>query len=117
MARNINQTRYKLTALAFDKRGRLLSIGTNSYIKTHPVQAKYACKAKEDYKIYLHAEIDALIKARGKVHRLVISRLEKDGRNLPSKPCPICQLAIEDYGVAEVEYTTQDEEKECISIS
>lgn len=100
-----NQTKYKLTALAFDKRGRLLSVGTNSYVKTHPLQAKYAKKANTEYKVYLHAEIAALIKAKGKVHKLVISRLGSDGRFLPSKPCPICQMAIEDFGVAEVEYT------------
>jgi len=98
-------TRYKLTALAFDKKGRLLSVGTNNYVKTHPVQAKYAKKANEDYKIYLHAEIDALIKAKGKVHKLVISRLGANGQFLPSKPCPVCQMAIEDFGVVEVEYT------------
>jgi deoxycytidylate deaminase len=98
-------TKYKLTAMAFDKKGRLLSVGTNSYLKTHPVQAKYAKLANVEYKIYLHAEVAALIKAKGKVHKLVISRLGKDGQFLPSKPCAICQRAIEDFGVVEVEFT------------
>jgi len=102
-------TKHKLTALAFDKKGRLLSVGTNSYVKTHPVQAKYAALANEGYKIYLHAEINALIKARSKVHRLVISRIGKDGKFKPSKPCAICQLAIEDFGVSVVEYTDNEE--------
>lgn len=98
-------TKYEITALAFDRKGRLLSIGRNNYLKTHPIQAKYAQQAGEHYRIYLHAEIDALIKARKPVHRLVISRVNKAGEFMLAKPCPVCTKAIQDYGVEIVEYT------------
>ena len=35
-------TKHKITAIIYDKKGRVLSIGQNSYIKTHPYQAKIA---------------------------------------------------------------------------
>lgn len=100
-----SRSRPKLTALAYDKRGRLLSVGTNSYIKTHPAQAKYSKKAGKPDAIYIHAELAALLKARGKVHKLVVVRYGKNGQPLLAKPCAACQLAIHDFGVKSVEHT------------
>lgn len=97
--------RPKLTALAYDKRGRLLSVGTNSYIRTHPLQAKYSRKAGKPDAIYIHAELAALLKARGKVHKLVVVRYGKKGQPLLAKPCAACQLAINDWNVEIVEHT------------
>lgn len=97
--------RYNITALAYDKSGRLLAVGKNSYIKTHPMQAKYARKAKKPAAIYLHAEIDALIKARGPVYKLVVLRYTNDGKPARAKPCEVCQLAITDLKVKKVEHT------------
>jgi deoxycytidylate deaminase len=96
--------RQSITALAFDKRGRLLSVGRNSYTKTHPVQMRYARKVGKPGAIYLHAEIAALIKARGEVYKLVVNRQGARGP-LPACPCDICQGAIFDYGVKIVEHT------------
>lgn len=97
--------RYNVTALAYDKRGKLLAVGQNSYIKTHTLQAKYAAKVSRPKAIYLHAEIDALIKARGPVHKLVVLRYDNAGKPANSKPCSICQLAIRDFHVKHVEHT------------
>lgn len=99
--------RYQLTALAYDKRGNLLAIGNNSYTRTHPVQWVYSCKVGKPAGIYIHAELDALLKAknRGKVHRLVVTRFGKNGQPLPAAPCPACRLAIKDFGVKVVEHT------------
>lgn len=94
-----------LTALAYDKRGRLLSVGHNSYVRTHPLQAKYSKKAGKPDAIYIHAELAALLKARGKVHKLVVVRYGKNGQPLLAKPCAACQLAINDFGVKLVSYT------------
>ncbi len=94
-----------ITALAYDKRGRLLSVGRNSYVKTHPLQAKFARQAGTPDKIYLHAEIDALIKAGTRVHRLVVIRKDKYGRDMLAKPCSCCQLALKFFGVNQVEHT------------
>ena len=96
---------HNLTAFAYDKRGRLLSIGRNSYVKSHPVQARFAKKCGHPQKIYLHAEIDALIKARTKVHRLVVVRIKADGNYGSAKPCAVCQQAISFFGVASVTHS------------
>lgn len=97
--------KHKITALAYDKRGRLLSVGTNSYIRTHPLQAKYGMKAGKPAAVYLHAELHALLKAREQVHKLVIVRFHKNGQPALAKPCPACQLAIKDFKVKVVEHT------------
>ena len=36
------KSRQNITAVIYDKRGRVLSIGKNQYLKTHPLQAKHA---------------------------------------------------------------------------
>jgi len=96
-----------ITAILYDKKGKILSIGKNSYIKTHPLQAKSAQAVGEDYKIFLHAEIDALVKAKNwdKAHKLVITRFTKDGVPVMAKPCKVCQHAINLAGIKYVEHT------------
>ena len=97
--------KYEITALAYDKRGKLLSVGINSYTRTHPLQAKYGRRAGKPNAIYLHAELAALLKAREQVHKLVVLRYDKDGKPALAKPCPACQLAIREFNVKHVEYT------------
>ena len=97
--------RHHITALAYDRKGRLLAVGTNSYTKTHPLQAKFAEKSGKPGAVYLHAEIAALVKAKGKVHRLVVLRYGSKGQPLLAKPCKACQLALTHYGVKEIEHT------------
>lgn len=97
--------RQQITALAYNKKGRLVSVGRNSYTQTHPLQARYAEKAGKPNAIYLHAEIAALVRAREPVHKLVVVRYGANGRPLLAKPCKACQLAINDYGVKYVEHT------------
>ena len=98
--------RQQITAVIFDKRGRVLSIGQNSYVKTHPLQAHYASKVGLDPKIYLHAEVAALVKLRkGKPHKILIERFGKKGQPLTAKPCPICEQAIRQAGIKRIEYT------------
>lgn len=101
----MSKKRFDLTAFAYDKRGRLLAVGRNSYIQTHPLQAKFAKKAGRPQAIYVHAELAALMKARQQVHRLVVVRYNKDGSPGNAKPCEICQLAIKEFGVKHVEHT------------
>lgn len=100
-----SKKRYNITAFAYDKKGKLLSVGKNSYTKTHPLQAKYAIKADRPLSIYLHAEIAAMIKARGKIHRIVVTRFDHKGKPKLARPCPACQLALHDYGVKHIEHT------------
>lgn len=101
----MSNKRFNITAFAYDKKGNLLSVGLNSYTKTHPLQAKYAKRSGRPAAVFLHAEVAALVKARGKVHKLVIMRHTKDGKAALAKPCKSCQLAINDFNVREVFHT------------
>ena len=97
-----------LTARCFDKKGRLLSIATNSYHKTHPLQKYFASKVGQPAKVYLHAEIAAIIKAGDKpIYKIVITRFNpKTHKALNAKPCPICAEAIRAFGIEYVSFTT-----------
>jgi tRNA(Arg) A34 adenosine deaminase TadA len=100
-----HEGKYRLAALAYDAKGRLLSVGLNSYGKTHPMQARYAMKANWPGRIYLHAEIHALIKAKAPVHSLFVARARKDGTPALAKPCPLCHIAIQEAGVRILHHT------------
>lgn len=97
--------RYDITALAYNRKGKLIAVGKNSYEKTHPLQAKFSRRAGRSAAIYLHAELAACLKAREPVHRIVVARYDKKGRPVNAKPCPACQLALKFFNVKEVEHT------------
>lgn len=97
--------KYDITAMAYDKKGKLLAVGRNSYVKTHPLQAKFAKEAGKEHAVYLHAELSALLKSRAKVHKLVVFRYDAAGNPANSRPCAACQLAIKYFGVRHVEHT------------
>ena len=95
-----------VVAKAYNRRGDLIARAANSYSKTHPLQAKYAERVGKPKAIYLHAEIACLLKAGTQtVHRLMVERYYSNGEPALAKPCPICRLAIKDWGVKLVEYT------------
>ena len=98
----------KLRATIYDKRGRVLSVGENSYCKSHPKQAEFAKIAGREEAIYLHAEIAAIIKLKEKAndaYKIFIERYNSNGKPLLAKPCEICQIALEMAGIEIVEYT------------
>ena len=107
MANHHSSQRQEITAIIYDKKGRVLSIGKNSYVKTHPTQAKYAYNAGEPYKQFLHAEIHAIIKCAhlDKAYKISVFRHNKSGEPLYAKPCPICQSAIAATKIKIVEHT------------
>ena len=89
---------HHLTATIYDKRGRVLSIGYNSYVKTHTIQAKYAAAVGLPEKQFIHAEMAAILKCRNldKAYRIMVTRFNKKGEPLCAKPCKICMEAIRD---------------------
>lgn len=103
----MTKARFDLTAIIYDKRGKVLSIGKNSYVKTHPYQAKCAERVGLPDKQFLHAEIHAILKCRKleKAHKIVVTRFGKDGEEKTAKPCPVCMSAIEAAGIKIVEHT------------
>lgn len=105
----MSKNKQKIKATIYDRKNRVLSVGVNSYTKTHPLQAHYASLCGNRHKIFLHAEIAALIKCKNKKpYRIVIERYNKSGKPLLAKPCELCQAAIEKAGIKVVEYTQGD---------
>lgn len=99
--------KFSMTAIIYDKRGRVLSVGKNSYVKTHPMQAAHAHRAGEPYKVYLHAEIAAIVKCKSldKAHKISIFRYLEDGSPAEARPCKICAGAIRLAGIKHIEHT------------
>lgn len=101
----------RLAAAVFYK-GKVVSIGVNQH-KTHPFAAKY-CRHPEA--IFLHAEVDAINKAKKKLTEqelkkatLVIVRVKQDVNKKTefgiAKPCNGCEKCIEAHGIKNVIYT------------
>ena len=102
--------KHNVTAIITSKKGRVLSIGRNNYLKTHPIQAKYAIAVGEPMRHFLHAEIDAIIRCKHieQAHKISVYRFDKNGKNRLAKPCSICMSAIEAANIKLVEYTQND---------
>ena len=96
-----------ITAIIYDKRGRVLSIGKNNYLKTHPYQAEIAARVGLPEKQFIHAEIDAIIKCRSleRADRILVTRVNRRGKYLLAKPCEICTEAIRLAGIPNVEWS------------
>lgn len=92
------QVKHNITAIIYDSKGNILSIGKNDYKKSHPIQAKMAEECGEHHKIFLHAEIDAIIKCKklDKAYRIFVSRVNSGGKYRLAKPCRICSHAIKE---------------------
>lgn len=98
--------------------GAVLSDGYNSYLswnsyRTHPLQAKYAKKAHDPFKIHLHAEIGGIVQALSqgirqqdlKYYTMYVARVLKDGSTASARPCPVCLGALEAFGITRIYYT------------
>lgn len=92
---------YRLGALLFDKRHRVLSCRPNSY-RTHP-KALYFGRYP-----YLHAEAHAVF-SHGmdncKYHNLLVVRVDSKGRLTMAKPCASCTELIKHVGIKDVFYS------------
>ena len=94
-------------ALLLNK-NRVVVSATNLETKSHPTQAKYAKKAGLHEKIYLHAEIAALVKCREECDTIVVARVNSLNKLRNAKPCPICSLALQEAGINKICYTTDE---------
>lgn len=101
------QKKHHITAVIYDKRGKVLSVGQNSFIKTHPLQAFHANKVNLPEKQYLHAEVAALVKCRdlSKAHSIFVARYSADGVPVLAKPCAICMSALRAAGIKIINHT------------
>jgi tRNA(Arg) A34 adenosine deaminase TadA len=102
----MSRKKYVIKATTYDKRDRIISVGHNNYTKSHPLMAHFGKLVGLPEKIYLHAEVDALIRAGDKVpHSIVIERYNAEGLPELAKPCPVCDAAIKAWGVKYVFWT------------
>ena len=104
-----------ITAIIYDKKGRILSIGKNSYIKTHTLMYKISKQlnpSETPKRIYIHAEIDAIVKCENldKAYKILVVRINAAGEKALAKPCPICMSAIVKSGIKIIEYSDNDTE-------
>jgi deoxycytidylate deaminase len=90
---------------------KIVSVGTNKY-KTHPIMYKFK---KNDQAIFLHAEVDAIVKASKKLTEkqmgkaeLIVVRVLNDGTPAISKPCDGCKLCISDYNIKKTYYIKEN---------
>ncbi len=109
---SFNKTQYVATAYIKNKRGRVLSIGKNSYIKTHPKMVKLGRRLGylHHEKRFIHAEIDALNKCVNleKAYSIEVYIYSKgSNRYTTSMPCPICTMALKESGIRFVDFQDQ----------
>jgi cytidine deaminase len=104
------KARQNIIATVRDKKGNILAVGANSYTKTHPIMFAFANKLGIPHKVYLHAEVAALVKAikYGKPYSIEVERYDKKGSPKDASPCVICQEVIKFFGVSKVTYTVGD---------
>lgn len=104
----MGRARVDIKATVRDRRGRVIGVGTNSYTKTHPLAFKAASTLGTPWKVFVHAELAALLEARKastEAHSISVERYLKDGTPALAKPCSVCMKLIEDFGIKEVKYT------------
>ncbi len=101
---------YTVYAAIADKKGQIVSIGKNSFIKTHPKQYSYN-QYRNPHKIFLHAEIDALLKYKSdNGYVMIIARMTKTGLIRNAKPCIGCFGALQESNIKKIFYTNDDGE-------
>jgi len=96
---------YNVISATLDNRNNIISIAKNSYVKTHPMQHKFAIKLGCINKDYLHAEIAALVKSHIQAKSIIVIRISKSGLIKIAKPCRMCMLAIKEAKIKKIYYT------------
>lgn len=115
--RDLNK-KYSVAAASLSSSGCLISYGTNSYVKTHPLMKKYAPSfGRNRHRLYIHAELSALVRSKGRVAELVVIRILRDGSYANAKPCSICEAALREAGVRKVYYTINSGEIVCMRLN
>lgn len=117
----------KMGAILLDKRNRVISAGVNSYEITHTQQFYAAVMASKKYKnpslkkkLFLHAELNCILKARKPGYKLVICRIGGHGGTelRDSFCCPICHLYITTNcpTIKEIHWSTNDQDFKYIKL-
>lgn len=88
----------------------LVSRGCNT-TRTHPIQQRLNVKTNRSCTgACLHAELNALLKARDRNLRgceIFVARFDRRGNLSNCKPCVACEQAIRDSGISRCYFTNQ----------
>lgn len=83
------------------KRSKIVHIGWNK-CKTHPYNLRHPY---HDGTTYRHAELDVLFKSGKEFlygYKLIVIRIDRNGKICNSRPCRGCQSVIKQFGIDEV---------------
>ena len=104
---------YHLSAVIV-KGGKPISVGYNKH-NTNAFVEHYTDIARgngRDFCLSTHAEMDAVLKIRGKIDlrgtKIFVSRIKKIGGVGMARPCHICQHVLYNYGIRKAYYTIDD---------
>ena len=104
-SRNADRVKSSQHAACVVYKKQILSVGWNRK-KSHPMMSRFSYK---EHQIYLHAEVDALIRAINqygneilKESDLYVLRTTKAGNVADSKPCSGCTDVINAFGIKNV---------------
>ena len=102
----------QIGAAIIDKFGDIVSVGLNKQ-KSHPRQMQYDVHRPidtQDIPHFLHAEMDALIKAKRTDlvdASIYVYRENRANGFAMCRPCKACSAALKDAGIKKIFYTTE----------
>ena len=105
---NEDADQFKHSCILLDKRHNIITYACNNCKKTHPIQALYA-KQHFPSRIFLHAEVHAIIKANQitqDIHTAICIRIKRQGSLGLSFPWAICFDSLTKNGVKRIIYST-----------
>ena len=102
--------KFQITATAFDKKGKVIGYGVNSYRVSHPLMKHFSTLVgAHENKIYKHAELVAVLSSgRKQVHKILVQRFKENGEPANAKPCEVCEAMLKAFGVKIVQHTSDD---------
>jgi len=110
-----NPLEYHLCALIV-RGGSVVSVGynkrsTNAFVEHYGDMAR----GERDWCLSTHAEMDAILKVRGKIDlrgcKMYVARKRKINESYAmARPCEICRHVLFNYGIRNVIYTISDDE-------
>lgn len=88
---------------------KVVAIGRNR--RSHPGIPDYQCQNTERKYFGLHGEVSALLRCDFSVRGMTIyvhGQNRKSGKNVYSKPCELCAMALRKRGIAKAVFSTYD---------
>jgi tRNA(Arg) A34 adenosine deaminase TadA len=118
---NTAAIQHKHSCILLDKKHNMVAYGCNHCHKSHPEQAKQAFLQHLPKRIFLHAEIHSLLRARSKpsldLHTAICIRVKREGSLGLFFPCAICFDALMKHNIKRIIYSTNEQTVKDILIS